>query len=193
MLKIDYSKYFQYNLTCKAVDLCHLISERHIHANDGGIELNFKKMIFMTLFLAVLLSLNAICAAEMEEHDFDGNFQMEVPAGYTFTDENSFFGIDINPTKAYHDSKNNINISVSGYINDEECFSDMLKTLKAEPNVNLTQKEDNYLIKTEKFNIVLFKKEHKIVSISSDRLDFNTLTVMADSFKTNSLEKTPFS
>ena len=147
--------------------------------------MTFKKMIFMTLFLAVLLSLNPICAAEMEEYNFDGNFQMEVPVGYTFTDENSFFGININPTKIYHDSKNNINVSFAGYINDEQCFSDMLKTIKTEPNVNLTQKGDNYLIKTEKFNIVLFKKDHKIVSLSSDTLDFKTLARMADSFRIN--------
>jgi hypothetical protein len=140
-------------------------------------------MILMTLALAALLALSSANAVELEEYDFDGNFKMDVPAGYEFANENSFFGIDIGATKVYQDREDNINVSFAGYINDEQCFNDMIKTIKEEPNVNLAQKQDFYLIKTEKFNIVLFKKDHKIVAISSADLDFKTLMKMADSVK----------
>lgn len=147
--------------------------------------MTFKKMILLTLALVALLALSSANAADFEEYDFEGNFKMDVPAGCEFANENSFFGFDISPTKVYHNREDNINVSFAGYINDEQCFSDMIKTIKEEPNVNMTQKQDLYLIKTEKFNIVLFKKDHKIVSISSADLDFKTLMRMADSVKLN--------
>jgi hypothetical protein len=130
-----------------------------------------------------LVTLTPIQAVTMQEYDFDGNFLMDVPEGCSFVNRNSFLGIDIYPTKVYQDFENSINISFANVYDDDKYYSDMINALKGEPDINLTQNGDRYLIKTEKFNIVLFKKDHNIVAISSAKLDFDTLNAMADSFK----------
>ena len=145
--------------------------------------MHLKTTIYITLILAALVMLTPIQAVPMQEYDFDGNFKMDVPIGCSFVNRNSFFGIDLPPTKVYQDFENNINVSLADVHDNDRYYSDLTNALKEEQDIDLRQNGDRCLIKTEKFNIVLFKKDDKTVAISSGNLDFDTLNTMANSFK----------
>lgn len=135
------------------------------------------------IILAILLNLCAVGAADLQEHDFDGDFKMDVPYGTDFEKTSSFFGLDIGPTKVYQDFKNDINISYISVSDDEKYFNEMIETIENEPNVNMTKEDELYLITTEKYNIVLFEKNHKIFAISAGDLAFDSMKHMAKSTK----------
>ena len=131
----------------------------------------------------ILLNLSAVGAVDLEEHDFDGAFKMDVPYGSDFEKTSSFFGLDIGPTKVYQDFKNEINISSISVSDDEKYFNEMIETIEKEPNVNMTKENELYLITTEKYNIILFEKNHEIFAISAGNLGFDSLKSMAKSMK----------
>lgn len=135
----------------------------------------------IVLILMMLLNLSTAYAVDLEEHDFDGNFKMDVPCGSSFEKTSLDLGLDINPTKVYQDFENDINISYRWTLNEQQLLNDILDTLREEPNVKLTQENDLYLITTEKYHIVLFDKDQKIFAVSAGNLDFNTLKEMANS------------
>jgi hypothetical protein len=137
--------------------------------------MRFEYVILLVVLMA-LLSLSAVNAM-----DFDGNFEMDVPKNTSFEKTSSFFGLDIGNTKVYQDFENDINISYISVNDDGKYFNDMIETIEKEPNVNLTKEDDLYLITTERFNIILFNKNHEIIAVSASGLDFDELKEMANS------------
>ena len=138
---------------------------------------------YILLILIIFLNLSAVCGVDFENHDFEGNFQMEVPRESCFEKTSSFFGLDIGNTKVYQDFENNINISYASVDDDEKYLDDMVRTIENDSRANITKEDGLYLITTEKFHIVLFDKNHKIIAISAGNLDFDNMKEMANSLR----------
>ena len=139
------------------------------------------KYTLSIITLIILLNLGAVHGADFESHDFDGNFRMDVPSGSSFEKLNTLFGLDIGPSNAYRDFENDMNISYSSVGDDDKYFNDMIKTMKEEPNVDVAKEGDLYLITTEKYHMVVFHENHKIIAISAANPDFDCMKKMAKS------------
>ena len=142
----------------------------------GMIIMNLKTIII----LMILINLGTASAVDLQRHDFEGKFQMDVPYKSSF-EKDTFFGLDIGPARVYHDFKNDLNVSYVSVSDDDKYFNDMIETIEKEPNVNMTKDNSIYLISTEKFNIALFHENHKIIAISAGNLDFDAIKEMANS------------
>ena len=131
----------------------------------------------------ILLNLCAVNAIDFQEHDFDGDFKMDVPYNCNLEKTSSFFGLDIGSTKVYQNPENDINISYISVDDDAKYFNEMIEAIEKEPNINLTKEDDLYMIATEKYHIVLFDRNHEIIAISAADLDFDDMKEMAQSLR----------
>ena len=133
------------------------------------------------MFAAVFgLIMGSVAASvDLEEHDFDANFNMKVPKNSTFskTDSNGFF----ETAASYYDPVNKINIS---YINDDGVNDQIINqtvTKMKEAGGELSKKGDINQIKSSAINEVVFHKGDNMILMGSPNLDIDTLTAMAES------------
>lgn len=123
----------------------------------------------------------ANATVELESHDFDGNFKMDIPKGASFketTDSEASYNGGI----VYTDSSNDINITfVENDEVDDKFVSELVGNLKKETGAEVTKNGNLNVVSVDPYNEVIFNDGNKMIMIVTSQLDLDTLTAMAQS------------
>ena len=123
----------------------------------------------------------ANATVELESHDFDGNFKMDIPKGASFketTDSEASYNGGI----VYTDSSNDINITfVENDEVDDKFVSELVGNLKKETGAEVTTNGNLNVVSVGPYNEVIFNDGNKMIMIVTSQLDLDTLTAMAQS------------
>ncbi|WP_296882049.1 hypothetical protein [uncultured Methanobrevibacter sp.] len=141
-----------------------------------------KKILSILVFAAVfglLIGSVAASSIEMVSHDFDGNFDMNVPKNATFkkVDSSGF----LESTVAYYDAGDNLNVTYTLQDVNDTVKNAMSQLSKL--GVNFTTDGDIKYASVGNMSEILYQKNGELVILSSDKLDMNTLKEMAHSIK----------
>ena len=120
-------------------------------------------------------------AIELESHDFDGKFKMDVPKGASFkkiTDSEAEYNGGI----IYSDSSNDLNVTLveNDEVNDD-FVAELIGNLKKETGAEVTANGDLNIVSVDSYKEVIFNDGNKMVMIVTSQLDLDTITAMAQS------------
>lgn len=141
--------------------------------------MHLSKLFLFLIFIFLIIS--PACSIELEEHDFDGFFQMDVPVNDSFVKDSILIDPDIYGTVIFHDLTNEITVTHFYRCNNETYVNDTLDNLAINPDIEIYRDGDYNFIKANDANATLYQKGNKVIMISSSSLDFDTLKLMVDS------------
>lgn len=127
----------------------------------------------------VAVSVNS--TVELESHDFDGNFKMDVPKKASFK-ETTDSEAQYNGAIVYTDSTNDLNIT---YVENDEIndkyVGEVISNLEKETGAEVTKNGNLNVVSVGPWNEVIFNDGNKMMMIVSSQLDLDTVTAMAQS------------
>lgn len=118
---------------------------------------------------------------ELESHDFDGNFKMDVPKGASIK-ETTDSEAKYNGAIVYTDSTNDLNIT---YVENDDVndkyVDEVITNLEKETGAKVTKNGNLNVVSVGPWNEVIFNDGNKMMMIVTSQLDLDTITSMAQS------------
>ncbi|WP_458452917.1 hypothetical protein [Methanobrevibacter sp.] len=126
-------------------------------------------------------SVSVNSTVELESHDFDSNFKMDVPKKASFK-ETTDSEAQYNGAIVFTDSTNDLNIT---YVENDEIndkyMDEVISNLEKETGAEVTKNGNLNVVSVGPWNEVIFNDGNKMMMIVSSQLDLDTVTAMAQS------------
>ncbi len=143
----------------------------------------FDKGIMFLLFVLALLTFTPCFATDLQHHEFNSNFKMDVPVNSSFEEVPILIDPDPYGTIIYEDSLNNISVTFFAHCENKNFVGDEIIDLVNNHDFELEREGKLHLLSNGSLEIIVFDKDDKVVVISSSDMGRDTLRAMANTIE----------